>query len=108
MNTTYTIKTQDRKQIKNVTFKFPELMNKSALSMIKAEYQALIDAQEELYATREKVRVLEKKVAKFEEEWKAKSNLFEIEFETIEKEVTVTKSNMVINGATVYDCNSRR
>ena len=108
METIQKIKVEDKTRIKHIHFKHPELVNNKAIGLIKAEYKALLEAQGELYEAREKVRNLEKKYAKLEKEWNDKKDLFDIEFESYEKEVKTTKSYMTINGKTVYDCNSRR
>jgi hypothetical protein len=75
---------------------------------IKWEYEALCGKKRELYNARELVRQLEKECDRREKEWNAKKDMFDIEFESYEKEVKTTKSYMTINGKTVYDCNSRR
>ena len=108
METIHKIKVEDKTRIKHIHFKHPELVNSKAIALIKAEYKALLEAQGELYEAREKVRKLEKKYSKLEQEWKAKQELFDIEYESYEKEVRTQKSYMTINGKTVYDCNSRR
>lgn len=108
METIHKIKVEDKTRIKHIHFKHPELVNNKAIGLIKAEYKALLEAQGELYEAREKVRKLEKKYSKLEQEWKAKQELFDIEYESYEKEVRTQTSYMTINGKTVYDCNSRR
>ena len=108
METIHKVRVEDKTKIKHISFKYPELMGKESIGLIKAEYKALLDAREELYEARERVRLLEKKVKKFEEDWNSKKNMFDIEFESYEKDVKTTKSYMTINGKTVYDCNSRR
>lgn len=108
METTYKVKVVDKKRIKDIHFKNPELMNIDAFRLVKNEYYALIKAQEELYEAREKVRELEKKFKAMEDAWNAKKDMFDIEYESYEKEVRTQKSYMTINGKTVYDCNSRR
>ena len=108
METIHKVKVVDRTKIKSVTFKHPELMGKEAEKMVKLEYRALMDAQEELYEAREKVRKLEKRLDAMQKAWNSKKDMFDIEFESTEKEVKTQKSYMTINGKTVYDCNSRR
>lgn len=75
---------------------------------IQSEYEALLELQDRLYLLRESVRQLEKEYKEAEEKWKGKQDLFDIEFETSEKEVKTQTSYMTINGKTVYDCNTRR
>ena len=108
MDTIHKVKIEDKTRIKDIKLKFPELMGEDSLDKIKEEYYSLLEAKGELQEARKVVRELEKKLLKKEREWNKKKDLFEIEFESTEKEVKTTKSYMVINGATVYDCNGRR
>ena len=108
MKTTHKIKVEDKTKIKHIHFKFPHLMQTNSEQEIKWEYEKLCAKKNELYSARDRVRELEKECTRLEKEWEAKKSLFDIEFESYEKEVTTTKSYMTINGKTVYDCNSRR
>ena len=108
METTHTIKVEDKTKIKHIHFKFPHLMHTNSEQEIKWEYETLCVKKAELYSARDRVRQLEKECDRREKEWNDKKALFDIEFESHEKEVTTTKSYMTINGKTVYDCNSRR
>lgn len=80
-------------------------MNIDAFRLVKNEYYALIKAQNELYEAREKVRELEKKFKAMEDSWNAKKDMFDIEFESTEKEVKTQKSYLTINGDLVYSYN---
>lgn len=102
METIHKVKVVDYAKIKRVTFKHPELMGKNAEKMVKLEYRALMDAQEELYEAREKVRKLEKRLDAMQKAWNAKKEMFDIEFESTEKEVKTQKSYLTINGDLVY------
>lgn len=102
METIHKVKVEDRTKIKNVTFKHPELMGKDAEKMVKLEYRELLDVKEKLYAAREEVRRLEKKYDTLEKSWNAKKEMFDVEFESTEKEVKTEKSNMLLNGKLVY------
>ena len=104
----YKIKIEDKKKIKDITFKFPDLMGEDARKLIIEEYEALVSLQDRLYLARDEVRYLEKELNTKMNAWNGKKDLFDIEFESTEKEVETTISNMVINGATVYDCNKGR
>lgn len=108
METIHTVHVEDKTRIKSIEFKFPELVSKDAEQLIKKEYYELIATRNELQHAREEVRRLEKLYNTLFQEWEAKRDLFDIEFESTEKEVKTTKSYMTINGKTVYDCNSRR
>ena len=105
METTHKVKVVDRTKIKSVTFKHPELMGKDAEKMVKLEYSELLDVKEKLYAAREEVRRLEKKYDTLEKSWNAKKDMFDIEFESTEKEVKTQKSYLTINGDLVYTYN---
>ena len=102
MEKIHKINVVDYAKIKRVTFKHPELMGKDAEKMVKLEYRALLDVKEKLYAEREEFRRLEKKYDTLEKNWNAKKDMFDIEFESTEKEVKTEKSNMLHNGKLVY------
>lgn len=102
MEIIHKVKVVDRTKIKSVTFKHPELMGKDAEKMVKLEYRELLDVKDKLYAAREDVRRLEKKYDTLEKSWNAKKEMFDIEFESTEKEVKTEKSNMLLNGKLVY------
>lgn len=102
METIHKVKVVDRTKIKRVTFKHPELMGKDAEKIVKLEYRELLDVKEKLYAAREEVRRLEKKYDTLDKSWNAKKEMFDIEFESTEKEVKTEKSNMLLNGKLVY------
>ena len=102
METIHKVKVEDRTKIKSVTFKHPELMGKNAEKMVRLEYKALLDSKAELSEARDRVRTLEKRVDAMEKSWNAKKEMFDIEFESTEKEVKTEKSNMLLNGKLVY------
>lgn len=102
METIHKIKVEDRTKIKSITFKHPELMGKDAEKMVKSEYRELLNIKEKLYAAREEVRRLEKLYGTLEADWNSKKEMFDIEFESTEKEVKTEKSNMLLNGKLVY------
>ena len=77
-------------------------------ALLEKEYEALVNLQDRLYLARDEVRYLEKELDNKLKAWNGKTDLFDIEFESTEKEVETCISNMVINGDTVYDCNKRR
>lgn len=102
MEKIHKVKVVDYAKIKRVTFKHPELMGKDAEKMVKLEYRELLDVKEKLYAAREEVRRLEKKYDALEKKWNAKKDMFDIEFESTEKEVKTEKANLLLNGKLVY------
>ena len=107
MDKIYIVKVEDKASIKSIKFKFPELMDANASNLIRDEYYALQETESELHSARDTVRSLEKKLAEMKKNWDAKEGLFDIEFDSYEKEVKTTKSYMTINGDTVYNCNKR-
>lgn len=102
MEKIHKVKVVDYSKIKRVTFKHPELMGEDAEKMVRLEYACLINAQEKLYETREKVRELEKHLDAMQKDWNAKKDMFDIEFESTEKEVKTEKANLLLNGKLVY------
>ena len=80
-------------------------MGKDAEKMVKSEYRELLNIKEKLYAAREEVRKLEKLYGTLEADWNAKKEMFDIEFESTEKEVKTQKSYLTINGDLVYSYN---
>ena len=102
MEKIHKVKVVDYAKIKRITFKHPELMGKDAEKMVKLEYRELLDVREKLYAAREEVRRLEKKYDSLQKAWDAKKDMFDIEFESTEKEVKTEKSNVLLNGKLVY------
>lgn len=102
MEKIHKVKVVDYAKIKRVTFKHPELMGKDAEKMVKLEYRELLDVKEKLYAAREEVRRLEKKYDALEKNWNSKKDMFNIEFESTEKEVKTEKANLLLNGKLVY------
>lgn len=102
METIHKVKVVDRSKIKSVTFKHPELMGKNAEKMVKLEYRELLDVKEKLYAAREEVRRLEKKYGTLEKNWNAKKEMFDIEFESTEKEVKTTKATFGLKNVNGY------
>ena len=93
-----TIHIENRKKIKEIILKFPELMEKNAKEQIANEYYNILSKEEELHETRDKVRKLEDEIVKLRQEFNLKSNLFDIEFESSVKEVKSNKCSMTIQG----------
>lgn len=96
----------DFKNIKNIKFKYPDLMCSNAEQLIRDEYNDILDTKEKLYTARELVRTLEKELEKKEIEFRNKQEWFDIDFETKTKEYITRQSGLVHNGALVYQYNS--
>ena len=102
METIHKVKGVDYAKIKRITFKHPELMGKNAEKMVKLEYRELMDVKKKLYAAREEVRKLEKLYGTLEKDWNAKKEMFDIEFESTEKEVKTTKATFGLKNVNGY------
>lgn len=102
METIHKIKVTNKDKVVAVKFKHPELMHPGADKAVVEEYHRLLYKDKELHLARERVRQLEKEYSSLEKEWASKSEMFELEFETTEKEVKTEKSFLTINGDLVY------
>lgn len=91
-----TMLTEDRTQIKSVCFRFPELMKENAEEKIKRDYYDLLGLQDRLYEAREAVRKLEDELTIKQKEFKEKTSLCTIEFETHESEYVNYESNALL------------
>ena len=89
---------EDRTKVKEVHFKYPEMMNEGAQEEIKNDYNELLSLEEELYNAREVVRELEKKLTEKKKKFDEKTLLCTLEFETSEKEVVNYESYVVFKG----------
>lgn len=92
------IKIHDKKVIKSIIFKYPELMKDNSEELIRKEYSDIIALEEELFKQREKVRELETLLDNKKTEFNTKSILFDLEFDSSEKEITLYKANVMIQG----------
>lgn len=101
MSRVETIHVEDRRKIKDIILKFPELMEKNAKEQIANEYYNLLSKEDELHETRDKVRKLENEIDKLRQEFNLKSNLFDIEFETRGVEVVKGHCTTIISGDSV-------
>lgn len=101
MSRVETIHIEDRRKIKEVILKFPELMEKNAKEQIANEYYNILSKEDELHETRNKVWKLENEISKLRKEFNLKSNLFDIEFETRGVEVVKGHCTTIISGDSV-------
>ena len=92
----------DYAKIKRVTFKHPELMGKDAEKMVESEYRELLNVKDKLYAAREEVRNLENLYRTLEADWNSKKDMFDIEFESTEKEVKTIKTILGLKNVNGY------
>lgn len=93
-----TIHIENRRKIKDIIIKFPELMEPNAKEKIAEEYYNILSKEDELYETRHKVWKLENEIKELKDEFNVKSNLFQIEFETDEKEIKTSKCQVMVEG----------
>lgn len=89
---------EDRTKVREVHFKYPEMMNEGAQEEIKNDYNELLSLEEELYNAREVVRELEKKLTEKKKKFDEKTLLCTLEFETSEKEVVNYESYVLFKG----------
>lgn len=89
----------DRSQITAVKFKFPALMSEGAEQKVVAVHKEFLDAQNALYDARDKVRECEVKFEKAKAKWLEVQKIADIEFATVEKEIsTPHETSMFFNG----------
>lgn len=93
-----TIHIENRRKIKDIILKFPELMEKNAKEQIANEYYNILSKEDALYETRDKVRKLEDEISHLRQEFNLKANLFDIEFETSTKEVESYRCGVMVEG----------
>lgn len=93
-----TISIVDKNKVVKVNFKYPELMSEDSEKLILDEYYSILDTERELQEERAKVRELEEIVKQKRQKFNDKSNLFELEFSTSNKEVSTTKSGVMFKG----------
>ena len=93
-----TIHIENRKKIKDIIIKFPELMEPNAKEKIAEEYYNILSKEEELHTLRHKVWDLEEEIRLLRAEFNLKSNLFDIEFETSNVEVVKGHCTTIISG----------
>lgn len=98
MSRVETIHIENRRKIKDIIIKFPELMESSAKAKIAEEYYNILSKEDELHKIRHKVWQLEDEIKRLKDEFNLKSNLFDIEFETDEKEVETSKCQVMVEG----------
>lgn len=77
-----TINIDDKKIIKAVKFKFPQLMGEQAEHKVMLLYQDIIATDELLAKAREEVRSLEKELQDKKDEFNSLSSILEIEYGT--------------------------
>lgn len=98
MSRVETIHIENRKKIKDIIIKFPELVESNAKEKIAEDYYNIVSKEEELHTLRNKVWNLEEEIKTLKDEFSLKSSLFEIEFETEEKTVETSKCNVMVEG----------
>lgn len=93
-----TIHIENRRRIKNIILKFPELMESNAKEVIEKEYYTILSKEDALHALRRQVWDLEEEIKALRDEFNVKSNLFDIEFESDTKEVETSKCSVMVEG----------
>lgn len=93
------VKVEDRTTIACVKFKFFDLMNEEAEQKVVAVHKEFLDAQNALYDARDKVRECEVKFEKAKAKWLEVQKIADIEFATVEKEISTPHgTSMFFNG----------
>lgn len=98
MSRVETIHIENRKKIKDIIIKFPELMESNAKDKIAEEYYNILSKEEELHTLRHKVWNLEEEIKVLRAEFNLKSSLFEIEFDKEERTVETSKCGVMVEG----------
>lgn len=98
MSRVETIHIENRRKIKDIILKFPELMESNAKEIIEKEYYTILSKEDELHALRHKAWILEEEIKSLRDEFNLKSNLFSIEFESDTKEVETSKCSVMVEG----------
>ena len=98
MSRVETIHIENRKKIKDIIIKFPELMEPNAKEKIAEEYYNILSKEEELHTLRHKVWNLEEEIRLLRAEFNLKSSLFEIEFDKEERTVETSKCGVMVEG----------
>jgi phosphomevalonate kinase len=88
----------DNRKIKNIVFKYPDLLASNAEEIIKNEYLSLLELKDRLRDTRSLVLELEKEVAEKEKKFRDITHNCTIEFETSQKECVTKKTSILIKG----------
>lgn len=93
------VKVEDKTTIACVKFKFSDLMNEEAEQRVVAVHKEFLEAQNALYDARDKVRECEVKFEKAKAKWLEVQKIADIEFATVEKEIsTPHETSMFFNG----------
>lgn len=88
------IEIEDKTKVKEVIFKYPELMSNDAEERIKDDYKTLLDLEEKVYSKREELRALEEQRDKHKSAFDNQKHLFTLIFESKTKEVIKNKTNI--------------
>ena len=84
----------DKSRIKNVTCKYPELYNPSIVERLKEDYYEMLETKKTLHNLRMEALRYENLLKEKSKEFNEKYALFDIEFETYNKEYITEKSGL--------------
>ena len=98
MSRVETIHIENRRKIKDIIPKFPELVESNAGEALKKEYYNILSKEDELQNLRRQVWKLEEEIKTIRQEFDLKSGLFEISFESDTKEVETSKCSVMVEG----------
>lgn len=92
------IRIPDITKIKEIKFKFPDLMAPDAEEIIKLSYSTLLERETQLQNYRNKVRELEEEVKERRENWNKLQEVIEVTFEEKVSEYKENKAGVAILG----------
>lgn len=92
------IKIEDKRTIKTITFKHPELMGPDAEVSIRDYYTNLLKKEDELHTYRDMVRKVEEDLKVLKEGWENMLSFIDVEFGIKESEYKTEKANFSVFG----------
>lgn len=92
------IRVPDITKIKEIKFKFPDLMAPDAEETIKLGYSTLLERETQLQNYRNKVRELEEEVKERKENWSKLLEIIDVTFEVKVSEYREHKANFSVFG----------
>ena len=84
----------DKSRIKKITCRYPNLFNPSVEEQLKEDYYNLLRIKDNIHFLRERIRDLENQLEESNKEFQEKYSLFDIEFDTYNKEYITEKSGL--------------
>lgn len=92
------IETFNLDKIEKITFKYPELFNTEAESLIRDLYKEILDTKEKIYSRRSEILDLEKKLEILNNKFSDIKQFLNIEYEKEYSETISNSTSLVIKG----------